>query len=382
MLDEDFNTMKILILSWRGIGHPNAGGAEISTHEHAKGWVKAGHSVTLFTSYYYGAAKEEIIDGVAVIRKGNQTLGVQLQVLKWFLLEDHPKYDLVIDQFHGIPFFTPLYVRVKKLAFIHEVAKEVWGLNPWPWPFSLVPKILGSVFEPLIFKLFYRNIPFMTVSISTKNDLIQWGIPEKNINIVHNGVNLPTEVKRNTKEKKKTLIFLGALTKDKGIEKALKIFSLLCKTNQDFQFWVVGKADPKYLNFLKGESRRLNIDTKIKFWGFITEEKKYELLKRAHILVNPSIREGWGLVVIEAAGVGTPTVAFNVPGLKDSIIDGKTGILTKELNEESLAGGIVNLLSDGRRYNRISHNANIWSQNFSWDKSSRMSMGLIKRIMR
>ncbi len=124
--------MNILILSWRGIGHPNAGGAEIVTHEHAKGWVKAGHQVILFTSYFPDAKREEVIDGIEIKRYGRQMLGVQWEAFKWYLFGVHCKFDLVIDQFHGIPFFTPFYVRSKKIAFIHEVAKEVWRLNSLP----------------------------------------------------------------------------------------------------------------------------------------------------------------------------------------------------------------------------------------------------------
>ena len=208
--------MNILILSWRGTGHPNAGGAEISTHEHAKAWVKDGYSVTLFTSFYKGAKSEEKIDGVNIIRRGDQFFSVHWEAFKWYCFGHHQKFDLVVDQFHGVPFFTPLYVRVKKLGFIHEVTKEVWNLNQWPFPFNFIVAILGRTLEPLVFKL-YQNTYFMTVSESTKKDLIGWGMPEKNITIIHNGIYIHRFKKLPNKELKKTLIYLGALAKDKGI---------------------------------------------------------------------------------------------------------------------------------------------------------------------
>lgn len=369
--------MNILIFSWRGPGHPNAGGAEISTHEHAKGWVQAGHDVTLFTAAFIGCKEQEVVDGLNIIRRGRQIFGVQWEAFKWYLSKDHPKYDLIIDQFHGIPFFTPLYVKVKKLAFIHEVTKEVWKLNPLVFPFNFITAILGSVLEPLIFQLYRKNY-FMTVSESTKKDLVDWGIPQKNITVIHNGLNMP-RIKFYPKEKKKTLIFLGALSKDKGIEDALKIFSILDKTG-NFQFWIVGKGDFRYLEYLKSQARKLGIDKKVKFWGFVSKEKKYELLTRAHILINPSIREGWGFVVMEAASVGTPAVGYNVPGLRDSILDGKTGILSKEYSVDSLADEIVKLLENEERYSKIGRNAIIWSKNFSWDKATKMSTDLINKI--
>ncbi len=369
--------MNILIFSWRGPGHPNVGGAESSTHEHAKGWVRAGHNVTLFTSHYQGARREENVDGVTILRAGSQVMGVQIEALKWYLFSSHRKFDLVIDQFHGIPFFTPFFVRVKKLAFIHEVTKEIWKLNPWPKPWYFIPAIFGSLLEPLIFRFFYSRMPFMTVSESTKKDLMSWGIPAENVKMIHNGITVP-HIKIPAKENKKTLIYLGSLSKDKGTEDALKVFSLLKK--EDFQFWVVGKSDPRYLKFLKKMSQKLGIDKRVKFFGFVPEVRKYELLARAHLLINPSIREGWGLVVIEAARMGTPTVAYNVAGLKDSVVDGKTGILCQHNSVSNLAEEILKLLDNEEKLQGMSKQAIAWSKKFRWHESVARSLKLIDKV--
>lgn len=371
--------MNILILSWRGPGHPNAGGAEISTHEHAKGWVKAGHKVTLFTSSCEKAPKWEILDGVEIIRMGYQVFGVHFEAFYWYLFEKHTNFDLVIDQFHGIPFFIPLYVRTKKLAFIHEVAKEVWWLNSWKRPLNFIPAIIGTVFEPLMFSLFYKKIPFMTVSESTKKDLIEWGIPKENIAVVNNGINKPNRVAFD-KERTKTVIFLGALSQDKGIKDAIKAFSIINKREKDWQFWVVGKSDPNYLLRIKNLVRKSGLSQNTKFWGYVSEKKKYKLLKRAHILINPSIREGWGLVVIEAAAMGTPTVAFDVPGLRDSIVNGKTGILCPKKGVENMADEVLKLSKDKKRYLKMKKNAITWSKNFIWDKSTKESLKYINSL--
>lgn len=373
--------MNILVFSWRGPGHPNAGGAEISTHEHAKSWVRAGHSVTLFTSDFGGGKKEEVVDGVKVIRAGRQVLGVQIEALKWYLFGRHPKFDLVVDQFHGLPFFTPLFFKGKKLAFIHEVTKEVWKYNTWSPPLNILPSILGPFFEPVILKLFYKNTPFMTVSDSTKKDLSQWSIPEKNITVVHNGIDKPRITVLPSKEKKKTLIFLGAISKDKGVEDAIKTFSYINQQEQDWQFWIVGKSDQKYLQQLKKEVDKLGLENKVKFWGYVSEKEKYRLLAKAHLMVNPSIREGWGLVVIEAASVGTPTVGYDVPGLRDSIQDNKTGILSNS-NPYDCSEAIISLISDRDKYNKIRNNCLKWGKEFSWDKSCKGSLGLIEKLVK
>lgn len=374
--------MNILCLSWRGPKHPNAGGAEISTHEHAKGWVKAGHKVTLFTSGYKGAKALEYIDGVRVIRRGSQYLSVQIAAFKWFMLDRKEEFDIVIDEFHGIPFFTPLYVRSKKIGFIHEVTKEVWRMNSWKVPLSFLPSVLGTLLEPFIFRLLYTNIQFMTVSCSTKKDLVEWGIPQNQIVVIYNGLNALKKIRPFKKEKKKTLIFLGTLSKDKGIKDAIKVFRIVDQAEEGkWQFWVVGKVDPGYLEYLKVFCQKLGIRKKVSFWGFVSEDKKFELLSKAHIAINPSIREGWGLVVIEAASVGTPTIAYNVPGLRDSIINQKTGIISSENTVAELAAGILGLMDNEKKYKLISKNAILWSKRFSWKKSIKESLGLIDNLV-
>lgn len=373
--------MKILILSWRGPGHPHAGGAEKSTHEHAKGWVKAGHNVTLFTSDYTGCKGEEIVDGVMIKRSGWQILGVHLRAFLWYVSNKHERFDLVVDQFHGIPFFTPLFVRVKKLAFIHEVTKEVWFLNPLPKPFNLIPAIFGTIFEPYMFKFLYRNIPFMTGSDSTKKELINWGISEDNITIIHHGLEKPPLKKIPPKEKRKTLIFLGALAKDKGIEEALKTFAQINSQAEGFEFWIVGKGEENYTNLLKNKAHQLGLKGNIKFWGYISEYDKYRLLAKAHLLINPSFREGWSLVVMEAASVGTPTVGFDVPGLRDSIVNGKTGILSNK-DPKNLALKALELINDTDKYEMFRRNCISWSKKFNWGKSVRLSLKLIENIVK
>lgn len=374
--------MRILIFSWRGPKHPNAGGAEISTHEHAKGWVRAGHEVTLFTSFFENAKREEIIDGVKILRYGGQVGGVHLRALIWYLFSSHQKYDLIIDQFHGIPFFTPFFVRAKKLAFIHEVTKEVWRLNPWPVPFNFFPFFLGPFFEPLIFKLVYKNIPFMTVSASTKFNLMEWGTPKKNIVVINNGISTPGLDKISTKEKKKTLIYLGALSQDKGIEDAILTFSIINNEEGHWQFWVLGQGSPSYLKKLKLMYKNLGITGRIKFFGFVSDNEKFKLLSRAHILVNPSIREGWGLVNIEANRMGVPVIAYDVSGIRDSVRNGQTGYLLPLGDFRGLAKKIMEVMNDQNLYKRLQKNAISWSKNFSWEISVRKSLKLIERLVR
>ncbi len=370
--------MNILILSWRGPSHPLAGGAEIATYEHAKGWVKSGNHVILFTSAFENCKATENLDGIEIIRRGSDIFGVQLSAFLWYVFNSHPKFDLVVDEFHGIPFFTPLYVRTKKIGWIHEVTKEIWRLNPWPRPLNYVPSIFGTLFEPLVFKFIYHKVFFMTVSDSTKSDLINWGIPESNISVVHNGRNT---ISVNTKkEKKRTAIFLGAIAKDKGIEDAVRTFGYINKKDSNWQYWVVGQGTEEYLKQLKELSKNLKIQKNVKFWGFVDNKKKFELLSRSHVLINPSVREGWGLVNIEANSVGTPVVGYNVSGTRDSVINGKTGLLSKFGDPEALAKNAIGLCKNKDLYQTTSKEAKAWAKGFTWKKATSQSLKFLKKI--
>src|SRR3990167_7300127 len=139
--------MNILVFSWRDPKHPLAGGAEQVMHEHMKVWIKAGHSVTLFSSKIKGLPTSETFDAVQIVRGGYQYLGVQIAAFLYYL-KNKNKFDLLVDQFHGLPFFTPLYSKKPKLAVIQETARNVWFLNPLPRPINWLVGIIGYFGEP------------------------------------------------------------------------------------------------------------------------------------------------------------------------------------------------------------------------------------------
>lgn len=371
--------MRILVFSWRDPKHPLAGGAEQVMHEHMKGWVKAGHPVTLFSSRFKDSSQNETLDGIQIIRDGYQYLVVQAKGF-FYYLKNKEKYDFLVDQFHGIPFFTPLYSNKPKVAVIQETAREVWYLNPLPRPFNWIVGFIGYWGEPLIF-LIYRTTKFITGSKSALEDVVKMGIPKENITVIPHGVLVYKPSPFPQKEKRKTITFLGVLSKDKGIESALECFSLLNKRG-DFQFWVIGRPETEsYIQRLQEIVKSLELQDKVKFWGYVDQKKKFELLAKSHVLVNPSSREGWGLVNIEANSVGTPVVAYRSRGLVDSVKEGVGGVITKSKDAKSLSDSILGLLDD-RYYTRLSRSSIEWADNFTWKKSSKISVDLIERVAR
>src|SRR3989344_2967644 len=318
--------MNILILNWRDIKNPSSGGAEILTHEIAKRWVKLGNQVTLFSSSFPNSKKEEKVDGVKIIREGHPDArflfsSVHFLAFKYYK-NNVGKFDVVVDEIHGLPFFTPWYVKEKKVVLICEVAGDLWVKMFGPF-FGL----LGRVIERIYLQFVYKDIPYLTISNSTKEELIKEGVNSKNITVLPMGLTIPKSLKKYEKEKNPTLIFVGRLSKSKGIEDAIEALRQVSKTYTKTKLWIVGGGDENYKKFLKKMAKKLDVYDRITFWGFVSEEKKFELMGRAHLLLHASVKEGWGLVVIEAASQATPSIVYNVSGLRDSVIDNKTGIV-------------------------------------------------------
>ncbi|OGZ28962.1 MAG: hypothetical protein A2427_04635 [Candidatus Nealsonbacteria bacterium RIFOXYC1_FULL_40_7] len=233
--------------------------------------------------------------------------------------------------------------------------------------------------EPIIF-LLYRKTKFITGSQSAKQDLAGiMKIPANNITVIPHGVIIQRPRPFPKKETVKTVIYLGALAKDKGVEDALVAFSLLNR-QEEYQFWVVGKPESEaYFERLKGMVKKSGLDRKLKFWGFVSQEKKFDLLARAHLMVNPSVHEGFGLVNIEANAMGTPVVAYRSQGLIDSVKDGVSGIIVDKNSPEALVEVISKLIQSGN-YGEYCMGSVRWSKRFNWDKSKEQSLKLIESL--
>ncbi|HEV3311156.1 MAG TPA: glycosyltransferase family 4 protein [Chloroflexota bacterium] len=365
----DTGGVKILVLNWRDIKHPLAGGAEASVREHARHWMSRGASVTWFSSSFDGAQPVEDDGGILVVRRGSQYT-VHFWAWLYYLRGTFGDVDVIVDNFHFLPFFSPLYARhVRIVPLIQEVARDVWYDNI-ARPIAFV----GYYLESLFF-LPYRGKAFITGSASAKTDLVGLGIRAQDVAVIHHGVSLPAELVTKEKASQPTLLFLNRISEDKGIRDALSLFAGLRAELPLLTLWIGGKEEkPGMLAQLLSEFQ-LAGDPNITYFGFVDESEKFSLMARAWLLIHPSRREGWGLTVIEAAGVGTPTVGYDVPGLRDSIRDGITGRLVAP--GTSMAGPVRALLNETAARIRMREAAVDWSTNFDWGKAGEASWEVI-----
>ena len=360
------------MLNWRDPKNPKSGGAEVVTMEYAKRWTSHGHSVVWFTSAFNNSNPEEETEGVKIIRRGN-SVTVYIFALFFYLFSE-TKYDLIIDQIHGLPFFTPLYSNVPIIAYVHEVAGEIWDYM-YPFPINVIGKFLETFYLPI-----YKKIPFWTNSPSTVEDLEKSGIPSKNCTVIICGNSSTVLNNLPKKEEEITYIFVSRVVRMKGIEEILKAFGFIHKENPRAQLWIVGNGDKKYVQKLKKMTKDYSIEKNVIFWGNTSDKQKFFLMKRAHVLLHASVKEGWGLVVIEAASQGTPSVVYNVSGLKNSVKDGKTGVVLRINTPQEMARQALLLVRDTKRYSSMQENCLIWARSLTWENATKKSLDLIEKI--
>lgn len=343
--------MNILWLTWRDIKNPAGGGAERVAIEVAGKFAQNGTDVTIFTSSFKNAKPEETIKGVKIIRRGN-LLTCRLFAFLYYMRNKN--FDLVIDEINTIPFFTILYARKKTIPLIHQLAKEYW-FTQTIWPISL----LGYHLETFWLKL-YKNRPTLALSKSTKTDLEKIGF--NNVSIYRIGLDFKPQLITN---KKNLILFIGRLIPAKNPQDAIKAFSIIHKIFPDYKLSIIGRGDKKYINLLKKMAIKLNVGSLAKFEGYVSKNKKINLLKKSKIILIPSVREGWGLVASEANATGCIPIAYNVPGLKDSIKNDANGILVNTPNQ--LAEASISILQNETKRAKMIRFGLKQSKKFSWD---------------
>lgn len=358
-------SLRILIFNLRDRANPEGGGAEVFTHEVAKCWVAGGHEVTLVSSLFRDASQREVIDGVTVIRMGNPVTVYPL-AKRYYKEKLRGRFDVVIDEYTCRPFMTPRFVREPLVFLVNELAGEKYG--------HVLPPVLSHLFqwwiEPLWMRR-YRSFPTVTISLSTQKDLEELGFSD--IAIVPMGVGFEPVVEIPAKEDVPTLLFVGLLKETNLADHAIEAFRLVCRVFPHARLWIAGRGPE--LPRLK----RLAGDMDVTFLGYVSEEEKIRRMQRAHLLLMPAVREGWGLVVTEANACGTPAIGYDVPGLRDSIRDGQTGCLVQP-DPEAMAQGTIMLLGDAGLRTVHAGRALAWSRTLTWDRTAEKFIAVLERV--
>jgi len=360
--------MRLAFFNWRDIKNPLAGGAEVYVHRVMARLAESGHKATLFTSTFPGAPPHEDIDGVEHIRYGGR-YSIFPKAPLCYRRHIRGRYDAIIESINGVPFFTPLYAKEKIVPFIHQLTRENWysGIS-FPLAFA------GYHCEDAMLSI-YRHRPAIVPSESTRSDLERLGFDD--VTVIKGAADIRQTCK--TKEKASTLLYLGRLTKSKRVDHALRAFAQILRPHPEARMWVAGSGPEEPA--LKRLASGLGISDSVIFMGRVDERTKADLLSKAHMLMLPAVREGWGLVVLEANACGTPALGYDVPGLRDSIKAGVNGFLVPDGDVGALSRRAISMLDDGSTLRRLSSGSKKYSEGFCWDKTADRFESLLEKVV-
>ncbi len=359
---------QILIFNLKDIKHPGAGGAEVVIHELAKRLHKKGHKVLFVTSKYKNSKKEDTIDSINIVRVGSNRYVHTFFAFIYYLVHLRNKFDIIIECTNTAPYMVSLFPGKSKIFLLyHQLARQIWFYETGA-PLSWIGYYLLEPVATYIQAFF--NKPTITVSESTKNDLLDFGFKKENIKIISEGTKIPPlkSLKNSLpKEEVFTILYLGSLRKMKQPLDVLKAFKILNSKFPNTRLWIAGGGE-EFKN-LEYYIRRHNLRPVTKLFGRVSEKQKIELMQRAHVFAFTSVKEGWGLTVTESGILGTPSVVYNSDGLRDSCKHMKTGLITKENTPESLAASLELLKTDTKLYKKLRENAFKFNTKITFDKS-------------
>ena len=368
--------MNILVVNYRDRLHPAAGGAEKHLHCIFSQLVDAGHKVVLFTTAFKGCKPRETVDGIEVIRKGGDLLFQLTVAMNIKKLDREFNFDVVVEDLNKLPLFTPLWIRKPVVVQMHHLWR---GSIFYETAFPVAMAVWA--FERMI-PWFYRKQPFVVVSPSTRHELKEIGIASDRISVIYNGSDgeplpdtlaneLPAEA-----EGMPYFLWLSRVHRYKGIWTALQAFEKFAWKHPNTKLLVAG--DGPLLKKIPTWLKQRGLENRVVLLGYVDSAKKRQLLRHAIALLQTSFKEGWGLTVVEAAKLGITTIASDVPGLRDSVKNGETGLLFPVGDCHTCTMEMDRLYSDDELRLRLSKKARVYADEFRWDTAADLTFELLQ----
>lgn len=347
---------RVLVLNWRDPWHPEGGGSELYVHQVVRRLIERGHQVTVFAAAYDGAPAREVRDKVHYRRRGGH-LTVYLWAALYLMTRRFGRIDRVLEVHNGMPFLATLFTRAPVTVLVHHVHRE-----QWPVVGPLLAKV-GWFFESRAAVRLNRGNKYLAVSEVTRSELVALGVNAADIDIAYNGMPPVPPRTRLDRSPAPRLVVLSRLVPHKQIEHAIELMPAVLARHPDATLHVLGSG--WWHDNLLSIRDRLALDASVVFHGHVSDEEKFAELERAWVHVLPSLKEGWGLSIIEAASVGTPSVAYrSAGGVQESILEGVTGLLADDRDE--LRDHVLALLSDDELRADLGLKAEARSQQFHW----------------
>jgi glycosyltransferase involved in cell wall biosynthesis len=355
--------LRLLVVNWQDLENPQAGGAEIHLHEIFGRLAARGHKVTLLCSGWPGCRARATVGGLDVHRVGGRySFAVRARPYHRRNLASEA-FDLVVEDINKIPLFTPLWVRPPVVALV----PHLFGTTAFREASAPMAAAVWLAERPL--PRVYRGVPFQAISKSTADDLVLRGVDRSRIRVIYPGIDhdrfgpdphIP-------RFEGPTFAYVGRLKRYKGLEIVIDAVALLRDQGRRVRLIVAGKGDHEPA--LRSYAARRAPDA-IEFLGFIPEDRKVELLRRAWAAVYPSPKEGWGITNVEAAACGTPVLASNSPGLRESVADGTSGLLVTHDDVAAWSEAFRRIADEPDLRSVLAAGAVRFAADFGWDRAA------------
>ncbi len=356
--------MKVLAVNWMDREHPQAGGAEIHFFELFGRLAARGHEITLVCSGWRGGPPDGVVQGITVRRVGGRhSFALKGRgAVRRALAEG--RYEVVVEDVNKLPLFLPTVTDLPMYVVVpHLFGATAFREASWP-----VAAVVWLAERPL--PRVYRRAAFHAISTSTRDDLVRRGVAPEAVRVIFPGVDAawytPDDAVRRADAP--TFLYVGRLKRYKGVDTALRALALARARGHEVRLDIAGDGDERPR--LEQLAARLGVGGATRFLGYVNETDKRELFRRAWAVVFPSAKEGWGMTNVEAAACGTPAIAADSPGLRESVRHGETGVLVPFGDPEPLAAAMQRFAEGPAAVQTYGRAARRFAEQFSWDAAA------------
>ena len=364
-------TRHIVFMNWRDTANPEGGGSEVYVERIARGLVTLGNRVTIVCAEHRQAPADEVRDGIRFVRRGSKAT---VYARAWWLAfrRQLGRVDLFVDVQNGLPFFVKLAGRTPVVVLVHHVHKEQWQVV-----YPGLPGRVGWWLESRAARRVFSGSQYVAVSRATRAELTRLGVRSDHIAVVHNGSDAAPAVTA-TQSATPLVCSLGRLVPHKQIEHLIDAVEELLPTHPDLHLAILGSGwwEDELIHYTKERG----LTDAISFEGHVREQHKHEVLKASWLLALPSLKEGWGLVIGEAAHHARPALAYrSAGGTTESIRDGVTGLLADD--KQDFAGKLRMLIEDDDLRARLGTQAHDQATSYTWEHATESFAHIIEAVL-
>lgn len=365
--------MKICAVNWQDLENPLGGGAETHLHEILDRLVAAGHEVVLLCGGWPGCPPRATRNGVEIHRVGTRQTFALLARAYWERELAARNFDVLYEDINKMPLFTTRWSGPQRVVV---VVPHLFGGAAFQ---ELNPVLASAVWlseRPIPW--LYRDVPFQAISESTADDLVARGIRRDLVKVIPPGVSFDYYTPdASVRAATPTIAYLGRLKKYKGVDLVIKALAAMRRTDAVLE--IAGAGD--YRPALERLVDSLALRERVRFLGFVTEAEKLALLRRAWVVSLASPKEGWGLTNVEAEACGTPVVASNSPGIRESVRDGETGFLVPHGDIGAMAAAFDRLAGDPALVASMGAKARAFAESFTWERCARETDAHLRSVI-